>query len=45
MLGLVAGRGAQGMMEGAFIGMAVAGVGQTLLLELKTARLPSKRAA
>jgi MATE family multidrug resistance protein len=45
MLGLVAGRGAQGMMEGAFIGMVIAGVGQTLLLELKTARLPSKRAA
>jgi len=44
MLGLVAGRGAQGMMEGAFIGMAVAGVSQTLLLELKTARLQSKRA-
>ena len=43
-LGLVAGRGAQGMMEGAFIGMAIAGVGQTLLLEWKTARLPSKRA-
>lgn len=45
MLGLVAGRGAQGMMEGAFIGMAIAGVGQTVLLELKTARLPGKRAA
>lgn len=45
MLGLVAGRGAQGMMEGAFIGMAVAGVSQTLLLEFKTARLQSKRAA
>ena len=44
MLGLVAGRGAQGMMEGAFMGMAIAGVGQTLLLEWKTARLPSKRA-
>ena len=44
-LGLVQGRGAQGMMEGAFIGMAIAGIGQTLLLESKAARLPSKRAA
>ena len=44
-LGLVQGRGARGMMEGALIGMAVAGVLQTALLESKAARLPNKRAA
>jgi MATE family multidrug resistance protein len=44
-LGLVEGRGARGMMEGALIGIGMAGVLQTMLLELKTARLPSKRAA
>ena len=44
-LGLVQGRGAQGMMEGALIGIGIAGVLQTILLESKAARLPSKRAA
>jgi len=43
-LGLVEGRGAQGMMEGALIGIGIAGVLQTILLESKAARLPSKRA-
>ena len=44
-LGIVQGRGAQGMMEGAFIGVFVAGVLQTLMLELKAARPETERAA
>jgi MATE family multidrug resistance protein len=44
-LGLVEGRGAQGMMEGGLIGVGTAGILQTLFLELKAARLPNKRAA
>jgi MATE family multidrug resistance protein len=32
------------MMEGALIGIGIAGVLQTILLESKAARLPSKRA-
>ncbi len=37
-LGIVNGRGSQGMMEGAFIGVFVAGILQTLVLEWKAAR-------
>ena len=44
-LGIVHGRGAQGMMEGAFIGVFVAGTLQTLMLELKAARPMTGRAA
>ena len=44
-LGLVEGRGAQGMMEGGLIGVGTAGIVQTLFLELKAARLPNRRAA
>ena len=44
-LGIVQGRGAQGMMEGAFIGVFVAGMLQTLMLELKAARPLTGRAA
>ena len=44
-LGIEQGRGAQGMMEGAFIGVFVAGILQTLMLELKAARPLSGRAA
>ena len=43
-LGIVEGRGARGMIEGAFIGVFVAGILQTVLLEWKTARQPSRRA-
>jgi multidrug resistance protein, MATE family len=43
--GVVQGRGAQGMIEGAFVGVFVAGILQTALLELKAARLPNRRAA
>lgn len=43
-LGIVEGRGARGMMEGAFIGVFVAGILQTLLLEWKTARQQGQRA-
>ncbi|WP_348763225.1 MATE family efflux transporter [Hyphomonas atlantica] len=43
-LGIVEGRGAQGMMEGVFIGVFTAGILQTMLLEWKTARQPSRRA-
>ena len=43
-LGIVEGRGAQGMMEGVFVGVFTAGILQTLLLEWKTARQPSRRA-
>ena len=43
-LGIVEGRGAQGMMEGVFIGVFTAGIMQTMLLEWKTARQPSRRA-
>ena len=38
-LGLIAGRGAQGMIEGALIGVVVAGVLQVGFLEWKTARI------
>jgi len=44
-LGIVQGHGAMGMMEGAFIGVFVAGTLQTLMLELKAARPLSGRAA
>ncbi|MEM1391270.1 MAG: MATE family efflux transporter [Pseudomonadota bacterium] len=44
-LGLVQGRGAQGMIEAAFIGVFVAGLLQVSLLEYKTARFYPKRAA
>ena len=44
-LGLVQGRGAHGMMEGALIGVLVAGILQTAMLELKAARPSSGRAA
>ncbi|MEM7494414.1 MAG: MATE family efflux transporter [Pseudomonadota bacterium] len=44
-LGLVQGRGAQGMIEAAFIGVFVAGLLQVSLLEYKTARFYKKRAA
>ena len=44
-LGIVHGRGAQGMMEGALIGVVVAGILQTTVLELKAARPLSGRAA
>jgi MATE family multidrug resistance protein len=44
-LGIVLGHGAMGMMEGAFIGVFVAGTLQTLMLELKAARPLSGRAA
>nr|WP_321511351.1 MATE family efflux transporter [uncultured Hyphomonas sp.] len=37
-LGIVQGHGAKGMMEGALIGVFVAGTLQTLMLELKAAR-------
>ena len=37
-LGIVQGHGARGMMEGALIGVFVAGTLQTLMLELKAAR-------
>ena len=43
-LGIVESRGARGMMEGVFIGVFTAGVLQTVLLEWKTARQPSRRA-
>lgn len=43
--GIVQGRGAQGMMEGTLIGVCTAGILQTLLLEWKTARQHSQRAA
>ena len=43
-LGIVEGRGAQGMMEGVLAGVVTAGTLQTLLLEWKTARQPSRRA-
>jgi len=43
--GIVHGRGAQGMMEGALIGVLVAGLLQTLVLEMKAARPLSGRAA
>ena len=39
-LGLVQGRGAQGMLEGAFIGVATAGILQVLLFEWRSARGP-----
>ncbi|MEZ5945674.1 MAG: MATE family efflux transporter [Hyphomonas sp.] len=44
-LGLVQGRGAQGMIEGALIGVLVAGLLQTIALEWKTARPVKERAA
>ncbi|CAN0435863.1 unnamed protein product [Scytosiphon promiscuus] len=44
-LGIVEGRGARGMMEGVFVGVFTAGILQTVLLEWKTARQPSRRAA
>ena len=44
-LGLVQGRGAQGMIEAAFIGVFVAALLQVTLLEYKTARFHQKRAA
>lgn len=44
-LGLVQGRGAQGMIEAALIGVVVAAVLQVGLLEYKTARFYKKRAA
>lgn len=44
-LGLVQGRGAQGMIEAALIGVLVAAVLQVALLEWKTARFYAKRAA
>lgn len=44
-LGIVQGHGARGMMEGALIGVFVAGTLQTLMLELKAARPLSGRAA
>lgn len=37
-LGIVQGRGAHGMIEGAFLGVFVAGILQTVMLELKAAR-------
>lgn len=43
-LGIVQGRGAQGMMEGVIVGVFTAGILQTMLLEWKTARQPSRRA-
>ncbi|KJS25913.1 MAG: multidrug transporter [Hyphomonadaceae bacterium BRH_c29] len=43
--GIVQGHGARGMMEGALIGVFVAGTLQTLMLELKAARPLSGRAA
>jgi MATE family multidrug resistance protein len=43
-LGIVQGRGAQGMMEGVIVGVFTAGILQTILLEWKTARQPSRRA-
>lgn len=45
ILGLQMERGAQGMMEAALLGVFVAGVAQTVLLEWKTARSMKKRAA
>ncbi|MEZ5997887.1 MAG: MATE family efflux transporter [Hyphomonas sp.] len=44
-LGLVQGRGAQGMIEGALIGVLVAGLLQTVALEWKAARPIKERAA
>lgn len=44
-LGYVLERGAQGMMEGAFIGVFVAGILQTAMLELKAARPVTEHAA
>jgi len=44
-LGLVEGRGAHGMIEGALIGVLVAGTAQTAVLEWKAARPLSGRAA
>ncbi|MEM1035580.1 MAG: MATE family efflux transporter [Pseudomonadota bacterium] len=44
-LGLIQGRGAQGMIEAAFIGVFVAALLQVTLLEYKTARFHQKRAA
>lgn len=44
VLGLSLDRGAQGMMEAALLGVFVAGVAQTVLLEWKTARSKKKRA-
>ena len=44
-LGITMGRGATGVMEGAFLGCLVAGVCQVLLLEWKAARPVSERAA
>lgn len=44
ILGLEMERGAQGMMEAALLGVFVAGVAQTVLLEWKTARPKKERA-